>query len=93
MSKARNWLFTLNNPEGLPDGDELLSSGVTYAVFQEEVGENGTHHLQGYVELERNQALSYVTKLPGLEGAHFEQRRGKFNSPQNAAKRRFNFFR
>lgn len=75
-SRARNWLFTLNNPEGLLDEEQLRASGMTYCVYQEEVGEAGTHHYQGYIEFNSPKSLAAVKKIPGLEGAHWEVRRG-----------------
>lgn len=73
---ARFWCFTLNNPDGSLDVDftEWLDHGLRYAVYQQEVGETGTEHFQGYLELDRGQRLSYVKKL--LPAAHFEIRRG-----------------
>jgi len=44
-----------------------------YLVYQEEVGEHGTHHLQGYVET--TQPVKF-TNFKGLEGAHFEKPKG-----------------
>lgn len=46
-SNAVNWCFTINNPEGLLDFDTLPPH--KYCVYQEEIGENGTLHFQGYV--------------------------------------------
>lgn len=43
--KGRNWDVVWNNPEGLWD----LPEGATYLLYQEEVGDSGTHHLQGVV--------------------------------------------
>lgn len=84
--RSKNWVFTLNNPRGLlhPDADGYADLGVTFVTYQEEVGDQtlddgrvvGTHHLQGYLELKARKTLSLVRELPGLEGAHFEVRRG-----------------
>lgn len=73
---ARFWCFTLNNPDGSLDTtfEPWLQNGLTYAVYQHEVGEEGTEHFQGYLELDRGQRLSYVQKW--IPGAHFEQRKG-----------------
>lgn len=74
--QARNWVFTLNNPDGLLDL-ELLSEqfGITYVIYSEEVGENGNHHFQGYVQLNRSRKRAYLQKA--LPGAHFEPQRAK----------------
>lgn len=84
--RSKNWVFTLNNPEGLlhPDADGYAERGVTFLTYQEEVGEQtldsgavvGTHHLQGYLEWKTRKTLSKCKELPGLERAHFEVRRG-----------------
>lgn len=76
MSKSRNWCFTLNNPKAIPD---LRDDRIKYACFQEETGETGTHHIQGYLELRHPLSLTGVRNLTqncGLDGAHFEPRRG-----------------
>lgn len=74
-AKGRCWCFTLNNPRSqlTPDVDGWAAS---YVVWQLELSASGTLHYQGYIELTRQQRLSYVKKLAGLDGAHFEPRRG-----------------
>lgn len=71
---ARNWCFTLNNPKQLLDWE--LCPAVRYAVYQEEIGESGTHHFQGYVEFSSPQRLTGLKKLSGLRRAHWEPRKG-----------------
>lgn len=71
----RAWVFTENNPTGLIDwsiNDKL--GRIRYAIYQHEVGEEGTPHFQGYVEFGGPVRLSYCRKL--LPGAHWEPRRG-----------------
>jgi len=77
--RGKAWVFTLNNPLHFiyPDVDNwgpLL--GVTYVVWQHELGPSGTLHYQGYLELVNRVTLKQLKKLPGLESAHFEGRRG-----------------
>ncbi len=72
--RYRNWVFTLNNPEGLLDPS--LWPRASYCIYSEEVGETGTHHFQGYIELNGAHPLSTVKDFGGLEGAHLEPRRG-----------------
>ncbi len=80
MSRKRNWCFTLNNPTAdaranwteLPDP---WKSRIVYAVFQEELSESGTIHLQGYVEFKAKIRLSRLLSLFGT-GYHWEPRRG-----------------
>jgi len=47
-AKARNWCFTLNNPEDELDFTEFPF--CDYAIWQKEVGENGTPHFQGRID-------------------------------------------
>lgn len=66
-----NWVFTLNNP----DSDELpVNDKVKYCIWQRERGEQGTEHLQGYVEFRNKCRLSAVRQW--LPRAHWEVRRG-----------------
>lgn len=74
---ANHWVFTLNNPETT---DEFVTTvgeleNIRYVVAQLEVGENGTRHLQGYLELKRKQRISWL-KTNVSATAHFERRRG-----------------
>ncbi len=45
-----------------------------YAIWQFEVGDSGTFHIQGYVEWDRRHTLEHVTRLFGRRG-HWEIRR------------------
>ncbi len=72
--RYRNWCFTENNPEGLLDPGNWPD--CTYCVYQEEIGENGTYHLQGYVEFSVRHRLGGVKAATGMSTAHFEWRRG-----------------
>lgn len=75
--KARNWLFTLNNPS---ESDEVFLERVKtwpklrFVTFQREVGEQGTPHFQGYVEFTETTRLTACKRLDPT--AHWEQRRG-----------------
>ncbi len=73
MAQYYNVVFTLNNPEGLIDFD---AERMGYLIYQEEVGESGTHHFQGYLELKNKLALSAVKVCLGSETVHIERRRG-----------------
>lgn len=72
----RAWCFTLNNPEehGIVDDVLPVLAQERYVVWQRERGENGTPHIQGYIELHNPVRLSAM-KL-WLPSAHFEVRRG-----------------
>lgn len=84
MSQAAHWCFTLNNPRHALDVD-LAIPEVRYAVWQHEIGENGTPHYQGYLELNRSQRLSWLQAL--LPGAHFEKRRGTREQARDYARK------
>jgi len=73
--RRRCWVFTLNNPVQWEPFLEL-PEGVSYMVWQVERGDRlGTIHLQGYIELHRDQYVSWL-KTNVFEKAHFEVRRG-----------------
>lgn len=66
---AKNWCFTLNNPTESPeDFLERVSANelVTFMVFQLEVGEQGTEHYQGYIQLEQKKRLAGVKEITGV---------------------------
>jgi len=73
MSRAKNWCITLNNYT-----DECLhydSETMNYLICGLEVGEKGTKHIQGYVQLKKQMRLTQVKDL--FVGAHLEVARGK----------------
>lgn len=76
MSKVNAWCFTLNNPtDEERDALKVLPRGIAYLIWQEERGENGTVHFQGYLEGERRIKLQWLKN--NFNGrAHFENRRG-----------------
>lgn len=68
-------MFTLNNPEGEADEPALfLQEYAKYCIYQLEVGENGTFHYQGYVQLDTKKRMSAMKELNGR--CHWEPRRG-----------------
>lgn len=78
--RGKYWVFTLNNYT-LVEEKELetlvdTDSSVGYVAYGQEVGENGTPHLQGYLELLIKQRLGGVKQLPGFGRAHLELRKG-----------------
>lgn len=74
---SKFWCWTLNNPT---DGEisalttALQTAEIRYAVYQHEIGDGGTHHLQGYTELWCARGLGVMRLL--LPRAHLEIRRG-----------------
>lgn len=75
---SRAWCFTLNNPVFSP-GDLPLHGKERYVVWQLEKGEQGTTHIQGYMEMTTPTRLACMKDW--LPSAHFEPRRG---TPQQA---------
>lgn len=75
--RTRRWCFTLNNPTEL-EKKEVAALGihdrVTYLIIGNEKGENGTPHLQGYIEFQHPRALAGVKTL--IHRAHWEGARG-----------------
>lgn len=65
-------MFTVNNPDRYVD----FHDDMQFLVYQQEVGEMGTPHYQGYCELKKQLSLSSIKKIRGLERAHIEPRRG-----------------
>jgi len=85
-SPAKDWCFTINNPE--PWHLEAIETmDWAYLVYQVEVGESGTPHIQGFVQLRDKQRktaiLNHISEHgdPDL-GGHWEKRRG---TPSEAA--------
>lgn len=73
---VRRWCFTINNP--LPPEEEavkLLAPDARYLICGREVGENGTPHLQGYVNLKKTIRMGALKARLGGRG-HFEPARG-----------------
>ncbi len=73
--RARAWCFTWNNP-GAGARRILETINCTYIVYQEEVGANGTRHVQGYVYFKTACTLAQMVRKFGNQGVHFEPARG-----------------
>ena len=64
--QRERWIFTYHNyEENVNYGQYLRSSEfmIQRAIWGYEVGDRGTRHLQGYVELKRSLRLSHVRKI------------------------------
>ncbi len=77
---ARNYCWTLNNPKNREL--ELLrergkANCFQYICWQKERGEQGTTHLQGYVEFKRTHRMQGCKTEMGIDRLHVERRRGK----------------
>jgi len=58
--KGKNWLFTLNNPQDVPE----FGNGVSYAIYQwEQAPTTGTIHIQGFVHLKMATTRGGVRKF------------------------------
>ena len=84
MAAAKRWCFTINNPTGEDtlqligtdsDGAQSNLSNVEYMIFQEERGEEGTLHWQGFLILKRKEKLPWLKRNISAR-AHFEVTRG-----------------
>lgn len=74
-TKSRGWCFTINNfTEGDINLCAILKDIAEYVVWGEEIGEQGTPHLQGFVLFKHPQHLKRLKTL--LPRAHLEQQRG-----------------
>ena len=84
MSRAKNWVYTLNNPTRdeltTAEGLFLSTHGVIYHVFGKETGDSGTFHLQGYIQFSDRKRLSTLRSI--FSRGHFEVSRG---SPKQAS--------
>lgn len=79
MSRARNWVWTLNNytnDELTHLAVPLVADRVRYRCFQPERGENGTPHLQGFISFPSPCSLGAARLRLGLDRAHLEIARG-----------------
>lgn len=74
------WCWTLNNPTE-EEKEKLLtiqstSPEIRYLIFQLEQGEQGTPHLQGYIELLSRKTLRQTKNILDNDRLHLEVRRG-----------------
>ncbi len=80
----RNVVFTLNNPEDMIMFDE---DKMEYLVYQEEIGEGGNYHFQGYCEFKNRTRLNAAKELLGGARVHLEGRRGSAEQAAAYAKK------
>lgn len=74
--EGKFWCLTWNN---YPENNWLKileNLNYSYGIFGEEIGENGTKHIQGYVEFSSNRKMARLKKESSNE-IHWEKRRGK----------------
>lgn len=90
---AKRWCFTLNNytTEEWNTLITLPKTDFKYIICGEEVGDQGTRHVQGYFHLLRKKRLAAVKTLIG-ERAHLEIARGSDRQNRNYCKKGGQFF-
>lgn len=66
INSAKNWCFTYNNYKDAPTFIQLLRTVCKRYICQEETGENGTPHLQGYLEFEFKCRPKEKIKIPQI---------------------------
>lgn len=85
MSRAKFWVFTLNNytEEEVTFINNLVTNvpEVTYVSYGREVGESGTPHLQGHLELNKRLRFQQLKNLL-FARIHLEVRKGTFEQAQ-----------
>ncbi|QGR26087.1 replication-associated protein [Werosea circovirus] len=75
---VKRWCLTLNNPtdeEKAALTAKLTEDNCEYAIIGNEVGDNGTPHLQGFVNLKKKLRLKQMKELISPR-AHLEQAMG-----------------
>lgn len=76
VGKSRDFVFTLNNyTENDKQRLNKLPNNVDYIIYGEEIGEEGTHHLQGFIQYKHPVSFSVCKNALG-ERFHIEKRRG-----------------
>ena len=79
---TRDWVFTINNPQ--PERLDRLhsNSDVSYMVYQLEISDTKTQHIQGYVEFHEEKTWPEVKEIFGLT-TYFSRRRGNRQSARS----------
>jgi len=76
VGKSRDFVFTLNNyTEDDKRSLEQLPHNADYLIYGEEIGEEGTHHLQGFIQYKHPISFRVCKNALG-ERFHIEKRRG-----------------
>jgi len=81
MAKKRSFAFTWNNytSENVVFIKQYITDNARYGCFGKEIGEEGTPHLQGYIQFENPRSMKKLIK--DLKGCHIEICKG--NKKQN----------
>lgn len=86
---TRNVCFTLNNYSEEEEKD-IQSLDCGYLVYGYEIGENGTPHLQGYIEFRGSKRWTTLKNLN--KRIHWESRRGSSQQAINYCKKDGKYF-
>lgn len=74
MSRSKFWVFTLNNYCDEEIETFKTFEHLSYIVFGKETGENGTPHLQGYLEIKNARGLKWLKTNLSQRAAFFIRR-------------------
>jgi len=91
--RSKYFVFTINNYT--PEEEFLLlflQKPCTYICWGYEVGDNGTPHIQGYMEYSYVIDRKVVAKFPEFNRAHIERRLGTAQQASEYCKKGGNFF-
>lgn len=89
MSESRFWCFTLNN-YGEGEFEDIKKWKASYIVLGREKGENGTPHIQGYIEYEKKKKFSALQKLNTR--IHWERRKGTGEQASDYCKKEGDYY-
>lgn len=85
MSRAINWVFTINNPTPADEYSIINKMKYKYLIYQYELGENSTVHIQGYVVLRERLRLSQLKSINSR--AHWSVRKGNHQQARDYCKK------
>lgn len=86
--RSRNWCYTLNNYT-VAESIGVSELESVYHVRGYELGENGTPHIQGFIQLESPKALTAMKKL--IPRAHLEIMNGTAQQASDYCKKEGDF--
>lgn len=91
VSPSKRWCLTLNNytNEDLSSLRSIVPEKCSYAIICKEVGENGTPHLQGYIEFKNKGRPFNVFNNPRI---HWEKSKGSREDNFNYCSKDNDFF-
>jgi len=70
---AKHWCFTINNPNDKEKSGDLIID-YDYCILGNEIGDDGTPHIQGYISMKKKYTLSNMKKI--FPRAHLEIKKG-----------------